>query len=375
MSGAATKIPRSRQTVVCTECKRLKVKCDKLSPCSQCAKRSNDPRVCVYLTANTERPDINVLWNNQREADSRIETLAIRVDEIHDSYLPRRITMPPLVILASHMGSATVHPLDSVTALWVRTLGIPTNRVDALVTNGLLPPTSRLFDSQETSDLHTLFFSSEPVSGSRRRRAVVTFALLQQLPSNMTCDTFITSLNSTLILHPICSSMHHLETRMRALYDPQHGLKLATDIPVSFFAVAAAAMTLGSLTYQTEKKAWKMQPEFPESEQDITKLFDLAKIAISLAGETDDDQNDVMLALLLLIIFTLHSREMDGYKAVVSGVAPSPIRQQLGQLIDTLRRKADMSGLLSEPPNTTQSSLWSRESRRSLAAAVAFYDL
>ncbi|KAG8792046.1 hypothetical protein FRC17_008655, partial [Serendipita sp. 399] len=322
--------------------------------------------------------DINILWNNQREADLRIETLAIRVDEIHDSYLPRRITMPPLVIMASHMGSATLHPLDSVTALWATTLGIPTNRVDALITNGLLPPTSRLFDAQETSDLHTLFFSTEPaMSGSRRRRAVVTFALLQQLPSNMTCDTFITSLNSTLILHPICSSMHHLETRMRALYDPQHGLKLVTDIPVSFFAVAAAAMTLGSLTYQTERKAWKMQPEFPESEQDITKLFDLAKIAISLAGESEDDQNDVMLALLLLIVFTLHSREMDGYKAVVSGVAPMPIRQQLAQLIDTLRRKADMSGLLSEPPTVggqQQPSLWSRESRRSLAAAVAFYD-
>jgi hypothetical protein len=34
----------------------LQIKCDRQSPCSGCAKRSNDPRVCVYLTANTERP-------------------------------------------------------------------------------------------------------------------------------------------------------------------------------------------------------------------------------------------------------------------------------------------------------------------------------
>lgn len=319
--------------------------------------------------------DIGVLWTNQRESDLKIDSLAVRVDEIQDAFLPRKITVPPLVIVSSSKGTPNVFPLDCITALWTTNLGIPITRVDALVNTGPPPQTSRLFVAEESPHLYSSFFAPDPnphVGG--RQRAVITSALLKHLPSSLSRDALLSSLNSTLIVHPICS-FHHLEARLRYLDDASHTLTVTTDISVAFFAVAAAAMTLGSLAYQAERRAWKMQPDFPESERDITKLFDLARLAIRLAGDTDDDRNDVMLALLLLIVFTLHALELDGHTAVVSGVASTPMLQQLGSLLDQLKRKAESKSLLMEIRPQGNQTLWSREQRRMLAAAVAYYDL
>jgi hypothetical protein len=319
--------------------------------------------------------DIGVLWTNQRESDLKIDSLAVRVDEIQDAFLPRRIVVPPLVIVSSSKGAPNVFPLDCISALWTTTLGIPLTRVDALVNTGPPAPTSRLFVAEESPHLYASFFTPDPkTQPGLRQRAVITSALLNHLPSSLSRDALLSSLNSTLIIHPICS-FHQLETRLRYLDDSCHALQVTTDISVAFFAVAAAAMTLGSLAYQAERRAWKMQPDFPESERDITKLFDLARLAIRLAGDTEEDRNDVMLALLLLIIFTLHSLELDGHTAVVSGVASTPLHQQLGQLLDQLKRKADSKSLLLEVKTNSTPTLWNREQRRMLAAAVAFYDL
>ena len=139
-------------------------------------------------------------------------------------------------------------------------------------------------------------------------------------------------------------------------------------------------MTLASLAYQAERKAWKLPFDVPESERDITKLFDLARLAIRLAGESEEEQMDCLLALLFLIVFTLHALELDGYRAVCSGVVPANIHSQLGSLLDLLRRKANNQSLLMEVQGTvggsvTGMSLYAREQRRMLAGAVAYYDL
>ncbi|KAJ7125369.1 hypothetical protein C8R44DRAFT_541457, partial [Mycena epipterygia] len=53
---------RSRITVVCAECKRLKFKCDRRSPCGSCVKRDVVVR-CIYSPAAAQRPDLHSLNN------------------------------------------------------------------------------------------------------------------------------------------------------------------------------------------------------------------------------------------------------------------------------------------------------------------------
>ncbi|KAF8510904.1 hypothetical protein JB92DRAFT_2644444, partial [Gautieria morchelliformis] len=49
---------RSRVTV----CKRLKLKCDRRTPCSSCLKRDTVPR-CTYTAAAAEKIDVQSLHN------------------------------------------------------------------------------------------------------------------------------------------------------------------------------------------------------------------------------------------------------------------------------------------------------------------------
>ncbi|KAJ7701819.1 hypothetical protein B0H17DRAFT_924204, partial [Mycena rosella] len=66
--GPAASLPssppqvRSRITVVCAECKRLKLKCDRRTPCGSCLKRDTVAR-CVYSPAAAEKVDLHSLNN------------------------------------------------------------------------------------------------------------------------------------------------------------------------------------------------------------------------------------------------------------------------------------------------------------------------
>ncbi|KAJ6618694.1 hypothetical protein B0H10DRAFT_1732647, partial [Mycena sp. CBHHK59/15] len=53
---------RSRVTVVCSECKRLKLKCDRRNPCASCVKRDTVAR-CIYSPAAAEKVDLHSLNN------------------------------------------------------------------------------------------------------------------------------------------------------------------------------------------------------------------------------------------------------------------------------------------------------------------------
>ncbi|KDR77288.1 hypothetical protein GALMADRAFT_267440 [Galerina marginata CBS 339.88] len=53
---------RSRITVVCAECKRLKLKCDRRAPCGSCTKRDTVVR-CIYSPAAAEKVDLHSLNN------------------------------------------------------------------------------------------------------------------------------------------------------------------------------------------------------------------------------------------------------------------------------------------------------------------------
>ncbi|CAG7849945.1 SubName: Full=Uncharacterized protein {ECO:0000313/EMBL:CCA67341.1} [Serendipita indica DSM 11827] len=330
-------------------------------------------------SATAKAPDINVLWNNQREAELKIDSLAIRVDEIQEAFMPRKISVPPLVLTSSGSGAARTYQLDTIAALWISTLGISPNRIESISTPSppATPFTTRLLEPEETSSLHSYFFVHGPSDAiGSRRKAVITHQLIQFMPSSLSRESLLSSLKSTLYLHPVCFFHYEIEQRIRILDHDSHSFATQiTNIPVSLFAVAAASMTLGSLAYQVERKTWKMPSEIPDNERDITTLFDMARLAISLSGESMEECFDAILASLILVVFLLHAYELDGYKTVVSGIASVGFQRQLGQLLDTIRRKSEYCGLLREPPNKDQSSsLWQREQRRMLAAAVAFYD-
>ncbi|GLB39910.1 hypothetical protein LshimejAT787_0704200 [Lyophyllum shimeji] len=60
---------RSRITVVCAECKRLKLKCDRRTPCGSCTKRDTVSR-CIYSPAAAEKVDLHSLNNRLIQVES-----------------------------------------------------------------------------------------------------------------------------------------------------------------------------------------------------------------------------------------------------------------------------------------------------------------
>ncbi|XP_006455554.1 hypothetical protein AGABI2DRAFT_121240 [Agaricus bisporus var. bisporus H97] len=75
-SPLAASVPqiRSRITVVCAECKRLKLKCDRRSPCSSCTKRDTVAR-CIYSPAAAEKVDLHSLNNRLMQVEATLAQL------------------------------------------------------------------------------------------------------------------------------------------------------------------------------------------------------------------------------------------------------------------------------------------------------------
>ncbi|KAK1229929.1 hypothetical protein PQX77_007028 [Marasmius sp. AFHP31] len=62
---------RSRITVVCAECKRLKLKCDRRNPCGSCQKRDTVSR-CIYSAAAAEKVDLHSLNNRLIQVETML---------------------------------------------------------------------------------------------------------------------------------------------------------------------------------------------------------------------------------------------------------------------------------------------------------------
>ncbi|KIJ42942.1 hypothetical protein M422DRAFT_119565, partial [Sphaerobolus stellatus SS14] len=62
---------RSRVTV----CKRLRLKCDRRTPCSSCVKRDTVPR-CTYSAAAAEKIDVQSLHNRILVLEAQITQLS-----------------------------------------------------------------------------------------------------------------------------------------------------------------------------------------------------------------------------------------------------------------------------------------------------------
>ncbi|KAL4269218.1 hypothetical protein AB1N83_003241 [Pleurotus pulmonarius] len=73
-SSASASAPgsiRSRITVVCAECKRLKLKCDRRTPCGSCQKRDTVSR-CIYSPAAAEKVDLHSLNNRLIQVETTL---------------------------------------------------------------------------------------------------------------------------------------------------------------------------------------------------------------------------------------------------------------------------------------------------------------
>ncbi|KAF5348876.1 hypothetical protein D9756_009776 [Leucocoprinus leucothites] len=92
--SASTPQIRSRITVVCAECKRLKLKCDRRSPCSSCTKRDTVAR-CIYSPAAAEKVDLHSLNNRLMQCTERQSTPSTPRPPTATPPSSRNIPFPP----------------------------------------------------------------------------------------------------------------------------------------------------------------------------------------------------------------------------------------------------------------------------------------
>ncbi|KAF5384069.1 hypothetical protein D9615_003248 [Tricholomella constricta] len=86
---------RARITVVCAECKRLKLKCDRRTPCGSCTKRDTVSR-CIYSPAAAEKVDLHSLNNRliQVEAILAMVTAGKTPPPFQSSYPLAQVALP-----------------------------------------------------------------------------------------------------------------------------------------------------------------------------------------------------------------------------------------------------------------------------------------
>ncbi|EJD06601.1 uncharacterized protein FOMMEDRAFT_17107 [Fomitiporia mediterranea MF3/22] len=134
-SSVSTAGCRQRVTVVCAECKRLKLKCDRRTPCGSCTKRDTIPR-CIYSQAAAEKVDVQSLNIRLQAVEGKLNGIGLPADQSSSGAGPSnsRTAIPssasvtrgrPRAFLAvgAHGTSVAVN-LEGVTGLWVDHLGL-----------------------------------------------------------------------------------------------------------------------------------------------------------------------------------------------------------------------------------------------------------
>ncbi|KAG8691280.1 hypothetical protein FRC11_005361 [Ceratobasidium sp. 423] len=238
---------RSRITVVCAECKRLKLKCDRRSPCSSCVKRETTAR-CVYSAAAAEKIDVQSLHN--------------RVSALEDSWRAWTNTQPgqtPPIPAPGCMPSSSTHPPPPP------------------------PPTALVATTSSSEDLASALVGLDDVSSLWATHLGVNLASLSLRPSTPESDvdddddepesvrcarqiplSFGTGVTPALIsLLPPPHIRTHLWNAARLVLGPHAGLsrrtrarfeRMCTDIeggktkkwPLSLLAVGTAGLAIGA---------------------------------------------------------------------------------------------------------------------------------
>ncbi|KAL5503973.1 hypothetical protein ACEPAH_8045 [Sanghuangporus vaninii] len=134
---------RQRITVVCAECKRLKLKCDRHTPCGSCTKRDTVAK-CIYSQAAAEKVDVQSLNIRLQAVEGKLSGMSLPSDPASSSGsgLSHAQKKPSLPGLAAHLpastapaqqraflaagahGSSVAVNLEGVAGLWVDHLGL-----------------------------------------------------------------------------------------------------------------------------------------------------------------------------------------------------------------------------------------------------------
>ncbi|CEL53297.1 putative transcriptional regulatory protein C139,03 OS=Schizosaccharomyces pombe (strain 972 / ATCC 24843) GN=SPAC139.03 PE=4 SV=1 [Rhizoctonia solani AG-1 IB] len=245
-AAAAAAGIRSRITVVCAECKRLKLKCDRRSPCSSCVKRETTAR-CVYSAAAAEKIDVQSLHN--------------RVSALEESWKAWTNTQPGQVPSVPGPGcgsSSSTHPpppppssaliattspsedlasalvgLDDVSSLWATHLSVN------LASLSLRPSTPESDDDDE----------DEP-EGVRRAKQIhmssrmgVTLSHIALLPPRYIRSYLWNA--AQLIIGPHAGLSQRTRTRFERMCTDIEGDK-SEKWPLSLFAVGTAGLAIGA---------------------------------------------------------------------------------------------------------------------------------
>lgn len=138
---------RSRVTVVCAECKRLKLKCDRRAPCGSCTKRDTVAR-CIYSPAAAEKVDLHSLNNRLIAVESQLAQISAPGVRFPSSSSSSTTLQLPIHTINSYNPHEPA--IDDITAIWCEEIDIPES----------LPVQSSSSNSQEG------YIKSEPASHS-----------------------------------------------------------------------------------------------------------------------------------------------------------------------------------------------------------------
>ncbi|KAI9438278.1 hypothetical protein H4582DRAFT_252611 [Lactarius indigo] len=225
---------RSRITVVCAECKRLKLRCDRRNPCGSCVKRDTVQR-CQYTAAAAEKIDVQSLHNRLQIVESQLAQIfagGLRVPTAITSTSSDNFPFPHndrIMLAVGSSGSSVTVSLDDVAALWLEHLEFP--RSYPVETNTSFIPGSSspsapvkleplstelaVHDEPAFTAMVPAFSIYYPTSTSQ---AAVTPSLVALLPSAPTIRSRIaTAVEETMKMRP-CFNVKHFRTRTESMF-------------------------------------------------------------------------------------------------------------------------------------------------------------
>ncbi|KAH7106830.1 hypothetical protein BKA62DRAFT_765406 [Auriculariales sp. MPI-PUGE-AT-0066] len=341
-SGAGAQI-RSRITVVCAECKRLKLKCDRRVPCGSCVKRDTVNR-CTYSAAAAEKIDVQSLHNRVLLLESQVQTLA--GGSLSISTQPT-LDRAPVIITG---GSSVIVNLEDIASVWLEQLDFSKD-LQLNVVNEADDASISFFETKPFPDIG-LFRSPD------YDRPTVTPMLLDRLPPENMREALLDQFLSIMLLRP-SFNFPHFRHRVQTLFTspPQN----SPPSSLSFFACVALGFALGAQAWlETNKAATISTPAAYDPEE----LFALADHSIQIYERIENAHDvDYITALILQVLFLIH----DGKPRVDPRVSAI-----VGKMVVAAR---DM-GLGVDPDDTPgKYSPFEAEMRRRAWWDVYFYDL
>ncbi|TDL27988.1 hypothetical protein BD410DRAFT_781925 [Rickenella mellea] len=244
----------TRTTVVCHECKRLKLRCDRRVPCGSCVKRKVEVR-CLYHPNASDKVDITSVHNRVLDLEAKFakfESEASRQEL-------KRYPSDRASLAVSQRGSSLSIPRDDVSALYLDLLpndGLELQPLDESLASHPHTP----HDSDPSGSLHMdissevrpLFRIFSPDPSTSRVQTGVTPELVALLPPAPLREALLAELESTHIMHPSVN-WPWLRSRIEALFEwagvPEEHENRHPRPTLSFFAVVAAGFAIATVSH------------------------------------------------------------------------------------------------------------------------------